>query len=348
MNLDRREYFLADIPLTEWTRTVGVVSPLWELLAQPLPPRPIHEILKLPEPRNPVYVCSLCFCLTVADADLRGRYRKTQGNKIGLLHLPEELLGATFDQVDDVQDAICLSLVNKVFATLGGKRVHALMSAQAGVWIGHRVIRVRRDVPAASLKGPPMVWPDGVFTEDDKRDLENFVRKRENRRGNSGWKIVMSRFFRKNFKQINPVHRAFVDFAWFGKKLCGQESQVFEEWGWPRYYGVGQEDKDWVLCNLTTKEYVRDEELKKVAEGLKVDESAVTLAHALMSRSYCVKSEDSLHPERAVRLACWAGDRFEITTVSRMQACGSGKDWEDVSSSLSSELLKQLACPKKE
>ena len=76
-----------------------------------------------------------------------------------------------------------------------------------------------------------------------------------------------------------------------------------------------------------------------------VDEGAVTLAHALMSRSYCVKSEDSLHPERAVRLACWAGDRFEITTISRMQP---GKGWQDVSSSLTRELLKHLACPKKE
>lgn len=79
-----------------------------------------------------------------------------------------------------------------------------------------------------------------------------------------------------------------------------------------------------VLCNLSKGEYIRDRHVmdleKHLASGSECD---ITLAQALLSK-FCWSSDDTggavvMDNDRLIR-GPWAEDRFEITTIDRMNS----------------------------
>ena len=91
-----------------------------------------------------------------------------------------------------------------------------------------------------------------------------------------------------------------------------------------------QSEYDWVLCNLTKKEYV----LKKTAtkDGLSFGDFLVSR----ISWSSDSSMQIAYYGKEALHRGVWAGDRFEITTTDRMQ--GGIESWTDVGDAMAKVL----------
>jgi hypothetical protein len=92
-----------------------------------------------------------------------------------------------------------------------------------------------------------------------------------------------------------------------------------------------------VLCNLTKKVYVRTQAL----DALNLEaRGRIGLHQALLCR-VCWSSDGSTSMRTSVDLhrGAWAGDRFEIMTMSSL-AARSDLEWKEVSEELANEIEK--------
>lgn len=226
------------------------------------------------------------------------------------------MLDAIFHQIDNAQDAICLSLTGKLFATVGRRHVYALFREHSGRWAGDRVALVDPCMPLTdSDEGGNLHFAE-LWTDAEKARIQAFVKKY----GKPGHKVQMGQFVEKTFEEIETHARAFVDYI-FCNDLRGEDAKRFHKW--VESARAPQDADGWVLCNHSTGEVVR---------------LATEILGPLIVCQGLLKRLHWIYP----RLAIWAGDRVEFTTADRMVE----REWKDVSMAICREIMG-AACPEK-
>lgn len=98
------------------------------------------------------------------------------------------------------------------------------------------------------------------------------------------------------------------------------------------YYGPPS--GEWVLCNLSKREYIRERAARDDSgELIRWDLGRVLLPRICWSSvPIGIAGNGSSPPRRGP----WAGDRFEITTIERLQE---PNDWKDISEEVVQEFI---------
>ena len=103
-----------------------------------------------------------------------------------------------------------------------------------------------------------------------------------------------------------------------------------------------QNGQNWVLCNLSKHEYVREEAIKvnsfdRGGNSYPIEE--IGLGQVVLSR-ICWSTDDScaMRYKEDIHRGVWAGNRFDITTIDQFKLVDGEKEWKDVSD----EVIKEM------
>ncbi|KAI0057630.1 hypothetical protein BV25DRAFT_1357538 [Artomyces pyxidatus] len=228
--------------------------------------------------------------------------------------LPNELIYAIFDEIHSLQDIISFCLAHKRLEQVGRRtldNIHAIYPE----WAGKRVICVGDYVEDL---------PDDVLTEEEEEEIAE----------QGGLYSVAKREYLALQVGIGfpYAERSFV------RRLPRDEQIRFIQLETP-YFPA---DREWVLCNLTTREYVRADAVAKLggykSKGPIGDMNVrVGLGTALLSRICWTADRSGSYLSYDILDGEWAGHRFEITTIERMEG-GQNAKWTDVSEEVVEEL----------
>ncbi len=103
---------------------------------------------------------------------------------------------------------------------------------------------------------------------------------------------------------------------------------------------------DWVVCNLTTTQYVCAKAIAEIAGepndvGPFLPRCDPDLGHVILYQicwSTLGIERDFLRYRGDISRGKWAGHRFVITTLDRMPAVAEGEIWEDISAKVAQDL----------
>ncbi|OBZ67019.1 hypothetical protein A0H81_12802 [Grifola frondosa] len=217
---------------------------------------------------------------------------------LGILRLPTELILVVFDNIDDPQDAVCLGLAHDALLPIGWDRIKGLIMAAspAGSWAGDRVVCIGDEARSDYL---PML------TLSEMQELNT---KEENNFYNYVYDEFTEARLPVKWKPYTVIPR-----------LSSHEQMML------RRILEDPQDSQWVLCNLTTRQYVTSNALEDLCgvpgkPGPQIFTS-LGFGHVLLSR-ICWSSdpETDVRHWRDLGFGDWAGDRFEITTMQEMRS----------------------------
>ncbi|KAI0083759.1 hypothetical protein BDY19DRAFT_616237 [Irpex rosettiformis] len=240
----------------------------------------------------------------------------------GLLRLSDELINLIFGHVGRLSDAACLCLVDGRLLAIGFTRVLQLQKLMFADWTDDRVV---------CLGG-------SVRDDDFPESLQELVQKRL-----EGWPTINPADFTNRFHFLVSNTFIIVDESNDRRRYSherqdlGADGDSYKMLVTPRY----ESSHPWVLCNLSKGEYVQ---ATAVAALTGNDGStpfitgAFNLGHALLSR-ICWSSDGSIAMGYRGELhrGPWSGDRFEVTTVDKLQT---GVEWKNISGEVVDVLSK--------
>lgn len=213
-------------------------------------------------------------------------------------------------------DAICLCLTSVRMLELGLQRVNQLLTALASPWAGDRLICIGDYARNKDM-------PRNVLTRDEWEHLDEakvtlFSHAFSAFRKPRGNNLLTSN---RTHTGLSPIEkRQFRALLRRSKSCAWDEDRI----------------RNWVLCNLTKREYVRQEtvDAHKKAHG-----KAAGFAGFLLSR-ICWSSDPSVSMSYNgdIHRGVWAGDRFEITTIDLLRE--GEKEWKDVSHEMGKEMAE--------
>ncbi len=239
--------------------------------------------------------------------------------------LPIELIEKVFNEVDDVNDMVCLCISSKDLLRIGQKTCISRIAETEGRWVGARLICIR-DIgqwPKARRILDPPTRSTGSNRED-AIDLAPLYKKIvapdislldiENDNSSCATGGRYGAYLQQ--KRPQPELR-----KWLLSKL---ELELFR-----RFENETEEPSSpWVLCNLTKRHYVVYDDIRNMAW----DE----LAQVLITQICWAPGGQSGGWKTAPQQGRWVGDRFEITTLDRLRR--GVKPWVDISEELLGEL----------
>ncbi|KAI0690317.1 hypothetical protein BC835DRAFT_1528887 [Cytidiella melzeri] len=123
------------------------------------------------------------------------------------------------------------------------------------------------------------------------------------------------------------------DTTIWDEDIANYAALVLPEW---------ESDCEWVLCNLSKGEYVRQSVIQEIDQDERFPHN-YDLGHAMLSR-ICWSSEASTSMRCQGKLkeplhrGCWAGDRLEVTPIGKIR---SDIEWDDVSEEVA-DTLRQI------
>ncbi|KAJ3543228.1 hypothetical protein NM688_g5884 [Phlebia brevispora] len=309
INLDRREYFETLMPRNDRGSDVRIVDPLWSLTIVPTVPAPCTKMLGT------------------------SKYAPSHGTKTGLLDLPTEIIHKIFGEIDRVQDAICFSLVNKVYANLGVPYIHNLLTLEAASWHGDRIAWVTYKTPllfeTEDPKGRKLFWPEGVFTCAERKELLQFHADNRGR--------YLDEFVKAKFKLIETHGRALVDVIELPTRMNMVERDVYYDWGFPKYVG----EQYVVLKNLSRRQYVKGCDLAAWTQELQMPMELL----AVLANRLCWYSR-GLEFDKGPRLQLWAGDRIELSAWEP-NSLKPEDGWTDILAELKAEWKEKRGDPRR-
>lgn len=266
-----------------------------------------------------------------------------------LQELPTELLSIIFTELeDDFITIFCLSLANTRLYELGYLYLFERVQ-EANNWIGDRLV-------CLGDYSYPEHAPEGILTSAEMELL------------NSDWHITES--LDQVMEHTCDLDRlcvlASTEFGQKQAKYLDDLSSVEEvcflelkEAVGGRHYSssdfVASKEHPWVLCNLTTGEYVRAEVMWRVYLEQKNEDlrniephygpvweggEYPTLVTAIVMRfAWAHYSRDHELPAGRKSISgAWAGHRFEVVPLANMRQLEDGKHWEDVSEEIAKEI----------
>ncbi|TCD67783.1 hypothetical protein EIP91_011969 [Steccherinum ochraceum] len=292
---------------------------------------------------------------------------------LGLLQkLPREIITMLFLATDDFIAIACLATTNTALFQEGYLRLVAL-AQEAYSWAGDRLICVGDycridDAPEGvfsateaaelGLKGPT-TGQDSETEEgaDECSDTLNFYEALSNAMTDSApsdydgllqptWASpgkVPDLRIRKMLRTLPTLDRLLYNNL-SEASTCGNIGKTGKSL-------LANKEHPWVLCNLTTGEYVRASAISKLRfqPGDDYDEASLdygpnvgrrlTLSTVVAAR-FCRSSDPSaaMAYEGDIHRGVWAGHRFEIVSLDSVRPLGDGREWKDVSEEVAEEM----------
>ncbi len=222
---------------------------------------------------------------------LRYRY----GQHSPLILMPPEIMGIVFDLAVYRVDAISLALTCRYLHGIGQVPVRKKIYDFQSDWAGCRLVFLGGWAGLLDL-------PPGILAKSERAEID--LQHRENLHDD----------VRAWYKQRGATLSKLEHF------LCEKMSSL------PK---TSFESKHpWVLCNLTTKEYVSKET---------VDDFGMGFDEFLLSRiGWSVDDDTSLRHGGNLHQGDWVGNRFEITTIDRIRDGVDG--WKDVGEEMAQDV----------
>lgn len=203
-------------------------------------------------------------------------------------------------------------------------------------------------------------YPKELFTEEERKELSQF--KGEDGEPMPLWEIALYHYdtcdpddLRKVYKDLlpskhtdrimrscserfreNPIDACHWNDVWY-KIQCAHSINLWQ---------FCPTDQAWMLRNLTTKQFVRSEEIALRPEFINgPDIKVIGFGHVVLSRiCWSQDPENGMDfYDGEINRGVWAGHRFDITTVESHRKSTKGEVWEDVSQEIATELATIFA-----
>ncbi|TCD69015.1 hypothetical protein EIP91_009078 [Steccherinum ochraceum] len=259
------------------------------------------------------------------EAEAPVAYVKASAGSFGKLGgLPMEVLAPIFDSTQDPVDVMCLSLTHSVLYELGYRNLVLKFAVNAATvdWGGDRLVCFDNTTKVADL-------PQCLLSPAENEAIQKWGRRLEYKKPVGIW--FSSRHGRK------AGYRSTEDEP---RTTCGLPNIVFHD----DFDDFGDRDAmewppadQWKLLELLQiPQYVQNE-LKigkeKRALSMKIPELSkwkTTLWHVPPDTTLGLEEKGRHRSVKAV-LGVWAGDKFEITALERLQPFNDGGgEWEDI------------------
>ncbi|CAL1697014.1 unnamed protein product [Somion occarium] len=259
-------------------------------------------------------------------------------NALGqLAKFPDEILCMVFDNVDTLEDVVRLGFANRYLYNIAYNVVQQRYLQCRAAWAGCRLLCLGDYAESRDL-------PPGAFTKDEEQEIQEYCDTVDN--------ASPYQYFTK-FCDLREPSMPRVEFSIIYDLLdCSDQNGAYstrmKNYFWAiehpaLMYGT---DQLWALCNLSKNEYVRLDAVDavlgyKAGHPLSLQDMCFSVAQVLACR-ICWSSEPSfaLCYTELNHKGIWAGDRFEITTLDRMEPPKDGKIWKDVSDDAINEAIE--------
>ncbi|KZT10971.1 uncharacterized protein LAESUDRAFT_721389 [Laetiporus sulphureus 93-53] len=252
---------------------------------------------------------------------------------LGSLNLAHEILYLIFGEIDDLRDAISLSLTNKTLSDIGEARVYELVCKVTAPWSGDRII----------CAGDYMQWddlPEGILSKSELREYRGRdededdadLNEEDDSDADGPTSLYDVRWQEPDVLKFGSVR------GWeLPQGLSSFERKEFSRRSKPRYSIDISKDEThgWVLCNISKREYVRASAVAaltgtsaKRPQGIGgPGRRKIGLGHVLITQ-ICWSSDNSIsmYYEGDLHRGRWAGDHLSITTMDRLDKHEAWKD----------------------
>ncbi|KID84734.1 F-box domain containing protein [Metarhizium guizhouense ARSEF 977] len=245
-----------------------------------------------------------------------------------ILDLPMEIILQVFEEVECMEDLICLGLARRCFWAIARRRLHDYYMSFWGQWAGENIVYVGEFTRPGDV-------PPGLFSEEEiDEQISKSLSLYDIGNGSGSKEQHLECSIRKKSKRLYKAcrNRDKSDDPAF--KLAYSEIICQDSTYLPC-------KEPWILRNLTTKEFVRSEAIAIKPEYIigpfieYLDFHEVVVSRACWS---------SLSPSSAIRdpmrlgRGVWAGHRFDITTLARHNLDPQATEWRDVSEEVANEI----------
>ncbi|KAH6977654.1 hypothetical protein EDB80DRAFT_757397 [Ilyonectria destructans] len=271
---------------------------------------------------------------------------KTQGGNDALTFsdLPPEVHQLVFDHIEFIEDVICLGLASQYFWTFARDHIHAYYMSFLGRWAGKNIVCVGEDVK-------PGDYPPGLFSVEELDTLQQTTTNVLVDDDYIEYVVCNQPFTLYHFAlpSVSNMEKV-VDLGAESLRIyshCRDRAKHQD----PAFQARRSEilvtkstympqDQPWILRNLTTKEFVRSEDIAlkpRYIHGPNIDVlgfGEVVLSRICWSTSSSVGMNDTTNISRGL----WAGHRFDITTLARHEDDTNGTGWSDVSDGVAREI----------
>ncbi|KAL6879441.1 hypothetical protein HDV57DRAFT_509936 [Trichoderma longibrachiatum] len=265
-----------------------------------------------------------------------------------LAALPIDIHHHVFDLLQKLKDVVNLGLVNRDFFMLAQVHVHNRIARRFGRWADQSIICVGAntkpdDCPPSLIPGSLKECPVWMQSSDEPPV--------EQEGPGSAPELSLADLARSC--PSAPPLCTTAETRRMGEKLCrqlGVSRATMQELGvpfctedWDQYFPP---EETWILRNLRTREYVREEATVLTPDYL--DGAAIGrlgFGEAVLSRIFWASVSIGVAGPRNWVRGPWAGHRFDITTLTRhREEMGDGTDWRDVSDEVAEWRDKAYEC----
>ncbi|KAL0955024.1 hypothetical protein HGRIS_003943 [Hohenbuehelia grisea] len=236
--------------------------------------------------------------------------KPTDRSSLGTLYiLPTEILRMIFEELDELNDAICFGLANSILLHIGAHHINAHFEEadSAYSWRGDRIMLLADSVPDA---------PKDLLTAEDIKKLDTW-----------GFDEIWGEMGED--ESHRPAYMIEPDKHYRTMRKFDQVLYWTILW-----HQLRQETP--VLMNLSKRVYVVEKTIQDIAGPFNI--SLQSVMHARI----CWAFEESWHypnGEPPVKRGAWAGDRFAVEDKSYDRCVKDGEEWTDVSHKIGKELL---------
>jgi len=248
---------------------------------------------------------------------------------------PPEIQELVFDALDNSTDVFCLGLTNSNIWPLARKCFYLYLSSFLGPWAGENIVYVGENLEPGDF--PPALLEEQQMRLEIVSGLDGD--------GDEGRLITLNDYTCGGSGQDEPGILVY-NMSMYVYRTCldrdHQEHLRLEAW----YPGFNVENSDfypsyekWILCNVTTREYVRSHVLAERDRGIFGDYMGGPGFSVVVGSRICWSniSVDNTSIHRGL----WAGHRFDITTWTRheRERQARNQEWVDISENIARDML---------
>lgn len=255
--------------------------------------------------------------------------------------LPFEIYSLIFNHLDELADVTCVGLATPYLWGITQRIIYKRYKAMIGQWAGEKIVWVGEDLVDGD-------YPPDLFSAEEVETLIKEVQVWDRKRHPEDRTLSLTSI------NLNYLPATFDEGVWIateaGKvydKCLGRcersRSAVLQarlreiRTNYPDFTA---RDQDWILRNLTTKEFV-------TAEGIALDEDfidgpfifGIGFGDVILARAlWTSRGTSVLRYGRQIGRGIWAGHQFDITTRSRHDEATKDEEWRDVSKEVACEI----------
>ncbi|KAH9838558.1 uncharacterized protein C8Q71DRAFT_751835 [Rhodofomes roseus] len=276
------------------------------------------------------------------------RGRSKDPRDLGALNLPFDVLAAIFEAIgsENIVDAAYLALTNTFLRAIGQKRIYNELASYYAAWYLERIICV-----GDYLEGDDL--PPDILKEDEKESLSGDIsdtNSDDDSTSNHSDVPHGARLYHAADAETNRSSRTIGHwrkrFAAKGK-LSKAERRELEDLIRADFSWDGRQETEWILCNWTRAEYVRNGGVARLT-GSEIDgpmtSADPSLGHVLLTQ-ICWSSDDStsVNYRGPLHRGRWAGHYIAITTMDQLTEnvrFADKEKWVDVTEEVVAQVLE--------